>query len=387
MPLPFGRITKLALVVTDEATWLTSALERITRTYYSLEFLELGGFFDSPLSTSAVEVLVRLRCVTSLDVTWLTPNNSNGANLCSGLLLPVEKLGELSQALCEEYPAFLRRLRRLGLTTRCDLMTPLVRRIAGVLGCNLQHSKMSTFSKSADEFHQLLTELVLAAPNLTATELQYRYYDDAEGHTGNYSVWNDFNVAHRLTMDHLHPLLSLKQLLTFSIRHPACIRICLRDISDMGTSWPRVRALSLNPEPYWPDTSQKAENLLNSLASCFPGLQELGIYIPMFRFTEVPIRFPHLRTLSVGASDPGDPQATAAFMLNALPPSCAISSDRWILSRYSLPGLKHIRSELQLRLEGWSQVNDLLKAQRGHHEMLYSQSLRDRRVIRDGTPK
>ncbi|KAI9511610.1 fungal-specific transcription factor domain-containing protein [Russula earlei] len=128
-----------------------------------------------------------------------------------------------------------------------------------------------------------------------------------------------------LLPEHVHPLLSLKQLARLELRHNLPLQISEVDLAELGAALPTIEALVLNPEPLQLARPQLTLGSLLSIAENFPNLSHLGIYLDAEDVTTPTPHspgkqrtFPCLRTLNMGASPIRSDHISVALFLSHL---------------------------------------------------------------------
>ncbi|KAH9967275.1 hypothetical protein BC827DRAFT_1172827 [Russula dissimulans] len=128
-----------------------------------------------------------------------------------------------------------------------------------------------------------------------------------------------------LLPEHLHPILSLKQLTRLELRHNLCIQISEEDLVEFSAAFPTIEILVLNPEPLLLTKPKFTLSSLLFVAQNFPNLSHLGIYLDAEDVTTGPSHshgkiqtFPFLRTLDVGVSPIGADYVSVALFLSRL---------------------------------------------------------------------
>ncbi|KAH9072108.1 hypothetical protein EDB83DRAFT_2361230 [Lactarius deliciosus] len=126
---------------------------------------------------------------------------------------------------------------------------------------------------------------------------------------------------------HLHPILSLKQLIRLELRHNLPLQISEADLAEFGAALPAIEFLVLNPEPLLLSKPCLTIHSLPTIGQNFPNLFHLEIYLDAedVEMQEPPppppanMRvFPHLRALNVGVSPLGPDQVPVALFLSYL---------------------------------------------------------------------
>jgi len=128
-----------------------------------------------------------------------------------------------------------------------------------------------------------------------------------------------------LLLEHLRPLVSLKQLTRLELRHNLPIQISEEDLAEFGAGFPTIETLVLNPEPLRLTKPKFTLSSLLFVAQEFPNLSHLGIYLDAEDVTTgapySPAKiqtFPYLRTLNVGVSPIGADHVSVALFLSHL---------------------------------------------------------------------
>jgi hypothetical protein len=130
-----------------------------------------------------------------------------------------------------------------------------------------------------------------------------------------------------LSPEHLHPLLSLKQLTRLELRHNQPLRISEVDLAEFGAALPALENLVLNPEPLQLTRPKITLHSLLIVAQHFPKLFYLGIYldaedttgtIHMPNSSAKTRLFPDLLTLHVGVSPIASDVPVAIFLSHIL---------------------------------------------------------------------
>jgi hypothetical protein len=139
-------------------------------------------------------------------------------------------------------------------------------------------------------------------------------------------------VCEPLSLEHLQPVLSLKQLTRLELRHNLPLQISEDDLAEFGAALPAIESLVLNPEPLLLTRPGFALGSLRSFAQNFPNLTHLGIYLDAEHVTtHMPLSptksksrlFPNLRTLNVGVSPIGrDHVPVSLFMSHLFSEKC-----------------------------------------------------------------
>ncbi|KAI9464627.1 hypothetical protein BJY52DRAFT_832115 [Lactarius psammicola] len=126
---------------------------------------------------------------------------------------------------------------------------------------------------------------------------------------------------------HLHPILSLKQLVRLELRHNLPLQISEVDLAEFGAALPAVEFLVLNPEPLLLSKPRLTIHSLASIGQNFPNLFHLEIYLDAEDVETQPPpppplakmqAFPYLRVLNVGVSPLGPDQVPVALFLSYL---------------------------------------------------------------------
>ncbi|KAH9000313.1 hypothetical protein EDB92DRAFT_1789880 [Lactarius akahatsu] len=126
---------------------------------------------------------------------------------------------------------------------------------------------------------------------------------------------------------HLHPILSLKQLIRLELRHNLPLQISEVDLAEFGAALPAIEFLVLNPEPLLLSKPCLKIHSLPTIGQNFPNLFHLEIYldaedVEMKQLPPPPPTnmrvFPHLRALNVGVSPLGPDQVPVALFLSYL---------------------------------------------------------------------
>ncbi|KAH9004724.1 hypothetical protein EDB86DRAFT_2885129 [Lactarius hatsudake] len=126
---------------------------------------------------------------------------------------------------------------------------------------------------------------------------------------------------------HLHPILSLKQLIRLELRHNLPLQISEADLAEFGAALPAIEFLVLNPEPLLLSKPCLTIHSLPTIGQNFPNLFHLEIYLDAegVEMQQPPppppanMRvFPHLRALNVGVSPLGPDQVPVALFLSYL---------------------------------------------------------------------
>ncbi len=126
---------------------------------------------------------------------------------------------------------------------------------------------------------------------------------------------------------HLHPILSLKQLIRLELRHNLPLQISEVDLAEFGAALPAIEFLVLNPEPLLLSKPHLTIHSLPSIGQNFPNLFHLEVYMDAENVETQPppppplakMRvFPHLRVLNVGVSSLGPDQVPVALFLSYL---------------------------------------------------------------------
>ena len=119
----------------------------------------------------------------------------------------------------------------------------------------------------------------------------------------------DQDDCNPLSPEHLHPILSLKQLTRLELRHNQPLRISEVDLAEFGAALPALENLVLNPEPLQLTRPELTLHSLLVVAQHFPNLFYLGIYLdaqgtatPMPYLPAKTRLFPRLLTLHMGVS-------------------------------------------------------------------------------------
>jgi hypothetical protein len=133
----------------------------------------------------------------------------------------------------------------------------------------------------------------------------------------------DQDDCNPLSPEHLHPILSLKQLTRLELRHNQPLRISEVDLAEFGAALPALENLVLNPEPLQLTRPELTLHSLLVVAQHFPNLFHLGIYLDA-QDTTIPMPysktrlFPDLRTLHVGVSPIASEVPVALFLSHLL---------------------------------------------------------------------
>jgi len=126
---------------------------------------------------------------------------------------------------------------------------------------------------------------------------------------------------------HLHPILSLKQLIRLELRHNLPLQISEVDLAEFGAALPAIEFLVLNPEPLLLSKPHLTIHSLPSIGQNFPNLFHLEVYMDAENVETQPPSppplakmrvFPHLRVLNVGVSSLGPDQVPVALFLSYL---------------------------------------------------------------------
>ena len=126
-----------------------------------------------------------------------------------------------------------------------------------------------------------------------------------------------------LMPEHVHPILSLKQLTRLELRHNLPLQISEVDLAEFGAALPAIEFLVLNPEPLLFSKPHLTLHSLPSIGQNFPNLFHLEVYLDAEEVgTPPPVGkmqiFPYLRVLNVGVSPLGPDQVPVALFLSYL---------------------------------------------------------------------
>ncbi|KAH9967273.1 hypothetical protein BC827DRAFT_1264120 [Russula dissimulans] len=164
-----------------------------------------------------------------------------------------------------------------------------------------------------------------------------------------------------LSLEHLRPLVSLKQLTRLELRHNLPIQISEEDLVEFSAAFPTIETLVLNPEPLLLKRPKFTLSSLLFVARNFPNLSHLGIYLDAKDATTgLPYSlgktqtFLYLRTLDVGVSPIGADHASVALFLSRL----LSESEVIIQLRASSDGFDE--GEIRKRYSKWKTVANAL---------------------------
>jgi hypothetical protein len=129
-----------------------------------------------------------------------------------------------------------------------------------------------------------------------------------------------------LMPEHVHSILSLKQLTRLELRHNLPLQISEVDLAEFGAALPAIEFLVLNPEPLLLSKPRLTIHSLLSIGQGFPNLFHLEIYLDAedvgTQLLSPPLSkiqvFPYLRVLNVGVSPLGPDQVPVALFLSYL---------------------------------------------------------------------
>ena len=126
-----------------------------------------------------------------------------------------------------------------------------------------------------------------------------------------------------LMPEHIHPILSLKQLTRLELRHNLPLQISEVDLAEFSAALPAIEFLVLNPEPLLLSKPLLSIHSLPTIGQHFPHLFHLEIYLDAEDIRTPPPpppvgKIPHLRVLNVGVSPLGPDQVPVALFLSYL---------------------------------------------------------------------
>ncbi|KAI0272481.1 hypothetical protein BC834DRAFT_856952 [Gloeopeniophorella convolvens] len=211
----------------------------------------------------------------------------------------------------------------------------------------------SVYVENPTAVQQFMTDVVRCYPSLELFEIDVIVYVDEQ------------DACEALTLEHIRPILSLKQLTRLELRHNMPLQISESDLAEMGVALPAVEYLVLNPEPLALLKPRLSLDSLVSFAQNFPNLCHLGLYLNAegiymhASLLDVKTRlFPHLRTIDVGVSPIGSDHVPVALYLSHLLAEnemvSVLSGVAWHDDLYAMAPL--YVEQVNERCHGWAEV-------------------------------
>ncbi|THH13451.1 hypothetical protein EW146_g6764 [Bondarzewia mesenterica] len=204
----------------------------------------------------------------------------------------------------------------------------------------------------ADVVQDFLSALVVTYPNLL-----HLYLDIVV------PQWEQPSSYLPITFNHIRPILSLKELITFEIRNNLSIIILECDIAEMGAALPNLENLVLNPEPFMLPRPTLTIFSLYTFAEHFPKLKKLGVYIDA-GVSGIPedgvVEFSALELLNIGVSPIDNDYVPIVLFLSRLLAGRDLQFQSGLTWSDDMLGDDDYESVVQDRCNRWEEVAKML---------------------------
>jgi hypothetical protein len=253
------------------------------------------------------------------------------------------------------------RLWELSLTARLEHIRPLFANLCPVNITDIHIESLEWQSPSS--IYEFLLSLREACVNLRLLCLRLldeyglvradRPHPDAQQRTSSMK---------QITIEHLRPLLTISNLVSFEISHVYPLLLVQSDIEAIAMAWPLIQNLVLNCAPIVAfEPSLLTPYALLPFAKRCPHVERLGIYMNASNVDVPPSLslepFKDLRLLCAGVSHIADKESVALFLSRILPPHCQVECG--ILWSPEFAG-EMLRKDLEQRFDVWTEVEQLV---------------------------